>query len=104
MFMSDTQTSSRAPRRELNLADYPRGQHTSIVFERLDDFGPDDHLSVVCGYDPEPLRRKIEAWCRDEFEWTSIATGPLVWRAEITPAAASAGNRASSDQVPRHEP
>jgi uncharacterized protein (DUF2249 family) len=76
---------SRAPRTwELNLRDYPRGHHRSVVFERLEDLGPDDHLLIACDYEPETLRGQIEGWCADEYRWNWTATGPVVWRAEIT--------------------
>ena len=75
----------RAPRvRELNLREYPRSHHTSIVFERLDDLGPDGHLVIASEYEPETLRRQIEGWCPNEYRWAWMATGPRMWRAEIT--------------------
>jgi uncharacterized protein (DUF2249 family) len=85
MLVPPRQVPSRAPRTlELNLGDYPRGHHTSVVFERLDDLGPDDLLVIACDYEPETLRWQIEGWCPDEYRWIWTATGPVVWRAEIT--------------------
>jgi uncharacterized protein (DUF2249 family) len=78
---------SRAPRTwELNLADWPRGHHTRVVFERLDDLGPDDHLLIACDYEPETLRGQIEGWCPDEYRWSWTATGPVVSRGNHAPA------------------
>ena len=63
MLVPPRQVPSRAPRTwELSLGDYPRGHHTSVVFERLDDLGPDDHLLIACDYEPETLRWQIEGW------------------------------------------
>jgi uncharacterized protein (DUF2249 family) len=45
---------------------------------------PDDHLLIACDYQPETLRGQIEGWCPDEYRWNWTATGPVVWRAEIT--------------------
>lgn len=74
----------RSPRsRELNLREFSRRHHTSVVFERLDDLGPEGRLLISWEYEPETLRRQIEAWCPDEYRWTWMATGPLEWRAEI---------------------
>jgi uncharacterized protein (DUF2249 family) len=85
MLVPTHQASSRAPRNlELNLADYPRGHHTSVVFERLDDLGPDDHLLITCDDEPETLRGQIDGWCPDDYRWSWMATGPVVWRVEIT--------------------
>ena len=70
--------------RELNLREFPRAHHTSVVFERLDDLGPEGHLVIASEYEPETLRRQIEGWCPDEYRWAWTATGPQVWRAEIT--------------------
>ena len=85
MLMHTHQAPPRTPRiRELNLREFSRSHHTSIVFERLDDLGPEGHLLISWAYEPETLRRQIEAWCPDEYQWTRMATGPLEWRAEIT--------------------
>jgi uncharacterized protein (DUF2249 family) len=85
MLVHPGQAPYRAARTsKLDLREFERRHHISVVFERLDDVGPEDHLFVLCGYDPEPVRRKIEAWCPDEFEWSWIGTGPDVWAAEVT--------------------
>jgi uncharacterized protein (DUF2249 family) len=77
----------QAPRSwwELDLGDFPRSHHTSVVFEGLDCLGQKGRLFVACPYPPETLRGQIEAWCPDAFRWTWIADGPVVWRAKITP-------------------
>jgi uncharacterized protein (DUF2249 family) len=79
----------RAPSRaahisKLDLREFERRQYVSVLFERLDDLGYEDHLFVVCEDDPEPLRRKIEGWCPDQFDWSWIGTGPDIWVAELT--------------------
>ena len=76
----------RAPRGwwQLDLSDFPCSHHTSMVFERLDCLAPDGHLLLACPYPPDTLRAQIEAWCPDEFRWTWITAGPVVWRAQIT--------------------
>jgi uncharacterized protein (DUF2249 family) len=85
MLMNAHQAPPRTPRiRELNLREFSRRHHTSVVFERLDDLGPGGHLLILWEYEPETLRRQIEAWCPDEYRWTWMTTGPLEWRAEIT--------------------
>jgi uncharacterized protein (DUF2249 family) len=85
MLLSATQASSRAPRTwEVNLGDHPRGHHTSVVFERLDYLGPDDHLFIACDYEPETVRLQIEGWCPAEYRWSWTVRGPVEWRAEIT--------------------
>jgi uncharacterized protein (DUF2249 family) len=85
MLVPTHQVSPREPRTwELNLGDYPRSHHTSVVFERLDDLGPADHLLIACDYEPETLRGQIESWCPDEYRWIWIAMGPDLWRVDIT--------------------
>jgi uncharacterized protein (DUF2249 family) len=85
MLVPPRQVPQRAPRTwELNLGDYPRGQHTSVVFERLDDLGAQEHLHIACDYEPETLHCQVEGWCPDDYLWSWTATGPLVWRADIT--------------------
>jgi uncharacterized protein (DUF2249 family) len=77
-------SSASAACPDLNLREYPRSRHTSVVFERLDDLGPDGHLVIASEYEPETLRRQIEGWCPDEHRWAWMATGPRMLRAEIT--------------------
>jgi uncharacterized protein (DUF2249 family) len=84
MLIQAHQAPPQARVRELNLREFPRSHHTSVVFERLDDLGTEGHLLIASEYEPETLRRQIEAWCPDEYRWTWMATGPLEWRAEIT--------------------
>jgi uncharacterized protein (DUF2249 family) len=69
---------------KLDLREFERRHYVSVLFERLDDLGSDDHLFIVCGDDPEPLRRKIDDWCPDQFDWSWIGTGPDIWGAELT--------------------
>jgi uncharacterized protein (DUF2249 family) len=69
---------------KLDLREFERHHHISVIFERLDDLGAYDHLFVICGCDPRPLRRRIEAWCPGQYAWLSIGSGPPVWAAEIT--------------------
>ena len=85
MLVPPGQVPFRAPRTwELSLGDYPRGHHSSVVFERLDDLGPDDHLLIASDYEPETLHGQIEGWCPGVYRWNWTATGPVVWRAQIT--------------------
>jgi uncharacterized protein (DUF2249 family) len=85
MLVHANQPPPRAPRTaELKLCDFPRSHHTSVVFERLDDLGPEGHLLIACDYEPKTVRRQIETWCPDEYRWTWLARGPAVWRADIT--------------------
>jgi uncharacterized protein (DUF2249 family) len=85
MLVPPRQVPSQAPRTwELNLGDYPHSHHTSVLFERLDDLGPDDRLLIACDYEPETLHAQIEGWCPDEYRWNWTGAGPVVWRAEIT--------------------
>lgn len=87
--MTDRRSSAdaslpRVPRSvELNLCDFPRSHHTSVVFERLDGLTAERHLRIACEYEPETLRRQIESWCPGEYRWTWLARGPDVWRADI---------------------
>ena len=68
MLVPPRQVPFRAPSTwELNRGDYPRGHHTSAVFERLDDLGPGEHLLIACDYEPETLRSQVERWCSDEY-------------------------------------
>ena len=85
MLVPARQGPFRTPRTsELDLGDYPRAHHTSVVFERLDDLGPEEHLLIACDYEPEALHCQVEGWCPDEYRWSWTATGPVVWRADIT--------------------
>lgn len=69
---------------ELDLRNLPHSQRNGVVFERLDNLGPDDRIVVICESEPRTLRWQIEAWWPDRFEWTWTETGPLAWRTEIT--------------------
>ena len=76
--------SGAAHTSKLDLREFECRHHISVLFERLDALGSEDHLFVVCADDPEPLRQKVEDWCPDEFEWSWIGTGPDIWGAERT--------------------
>jgi uncharacterized protein (DUF2249 family) len=69
---------------KLDLREFERRHYVSVLFERLDDLGSDDHLFIVCDDDPEPLRKKLDHWCPDQFDWSWIGTGPDIWGAELT--------------------
>jgi uncharacterized protein (DUF2249 family) len=69
---------------KLDLREFERRHYVSVVFERLDDLGSDDHLFIVCDDDPEPLRQKIDGWCPDQFDWSWIGAGPDIWAAVLT--------------------
>jgi uncharacterized protein (DUF2249 family) len=85
MLMHAKQAPPQAPLTpELNLREFPRSQHTSVVFERLDDLEPGGHLLIELEYKPETLRGQVEGWCPEEYGWAWTATGPRVWRADIT--------------------
>ena len=73
----------------VDLRDVEPRHHVSVVFERLDDLGSGDHLLVISGSDPQPLRRKVEAWCPRQYVWASVGAGPPVWAAEVTCARTS---------------
>jgi uncharacterized protein (DUF2249 family) len=76
--------SSAAHTSKLDLREFERRHHLSVLFERLDALGFDDHLFVVCADDLEPLRQNVDDWCPDEFEWSWIGTGPDIWGAELS--------------------
>jgi uncharacterized protein (DUF2249 family) len=81
--------AARAPSRaaltsKLDLREFERRHYVSVLFERLDDLDSEGHLFVVCDHDPEPLRRRMEDWCPDQFDWSWIGTGPGTWVAELT--------------------
>lgn len=85
MLVHPGQAPARAPRTsKLDLREFEARHHLSVLFERLDDLGAGDHLFVLSADDPEPLRRKIDEWCPDEFDWSWIDSGPRVWVAELT--------------------
>ena len=85
MLMHGHEARTRTSRiRELHAGEFPRSQHTSVVFERLENLGPEEHLVITCDYEPETLRRQVEEWCPDDYRWTGTASGPVVWRADIT--------------------
>jgi uncharacterized protein (DUF2249 family) len=69
---------------KLDLREFERRHHVSVLFERLDTLGLEDHLFVVCGDDAGSLRQRVDEWCPDEFDWSWIGTGPSVWVAELT--------------------
>ncbi len=60
----------------------PMQRHQKI-FELVDQLAPGGKFILVNDHDPKPLYYQLEAEHPQQFSWTYIETGPVVWRVEI---------------------
>lgn len=53
------------------------------IFQLVDALAPGASFVLVNDHDPKPLYYQLQAEHPNQFSWTYIEQGPLVWRVEI---------------------
>ena len=61
----------------------PRERY-ALVFSHVDALQAGQSLQLLNDHDLQPLRFQLDARFSGQFEWTSLESGPDVWRAQIT--------------------
>lgn len=73
----------------------PRERH-ALIFARFDSLAIGQALQLVNDHAPIPLRLQFDDRASGQFEWTTMETGPSVWRIQVTRIAAPSA-RAKGD-------
>jgi len=60
----------------------PMKRHEKI-FELVNELAPGASFVLINDHDPKPLHYQLEAEYPQQFTWTYLERGPLVWRVEI---------------------
>lgn len=60
----------------------PREKHPAI-FRTFDALPPGEKFTLINDHDPAPLRHQFEATRAQQFEWSYLERGPVVWRVSI---------------------
>jgi uncharacterized protein (DUF2249 family) len=60
----------------------PREKHATI-FRTFDALAPGEKFTLINDHDPVPLRHQFAATRANQFEWTYVEQGPVVWRVDI---------------------
>lgn len=60
----------------------PMKRHETI-FRLVNELAPGASFVIVNDHDPKPLYYQLEAEYPQQFSWTYLEKGPLVWRVEI---------------------
>lgn len=60
----------------------PREKHPAI-FRTFDALAPGDGFVLINDHDPFPLRHQFDATRPNQFAWTYVEAGPVVWRVRI---------------------
>jgi uncharacterized protein (DUF2249 family) len=60
----------------------PREKHPTI-FRTFDALSPGQSFTLINDHDPAPLRHQFNATRPDQFEWSYLESGPVVWRVSI---------------------
>jgi uncharacterized protein (DUF2249 family) len=60
----------------------PREKHPAI-FRTFDALSPGQAFTLVNDHDPAPLRYQFHATRAEQFEWSYLESGPVVWRVSI---------------------
>jgi uncharacterized protein (DUF2249 family) len=60
----------------------PREKHPTI-FRTFDALSPGQAFTLINDHDPAPLRHQFNATRPDQFEWSYLESGPVVWRVSI---------------------
>lgn len=60
----------------------PREKHPAI-FRTFDALEPGQSFTLINDHDPAPLRHQFNATRPNQFEWSYLESGPVVWRVSI---------------------
>ena len=60
----------------------PREKHPTI-FRTFDALVPGDKFTLINDHDPAPLRHQFAATRANQFEWSYLEKGPVVWKVSI---------------------
>jgi uncharacterized protein (DUF2249 family) len=60
----------------------PREKHPAI-FRTFDALSPGQSFVLINDHDPAPLRHQFNATRTNQFEWSYLEQGPVVWRVSI---------------------
>lgn len=60
----------------------PREKHPTI-FRTFDALAPGETFTLINDHDPAPLRHQFAATRSNQFEWSYVEQGPVVWRVSI---------------------
>lgn len=60
----------------------PMQRHQKI-FELVGQLTPGTGFILINDHDPKPLYYQLEAEHPNQFSWTYLESGPVVWRVEI---------------------
>ena len=60
----------------------PREKHPTI-FRTFDALSPGQAFTLINDHDPAPLRHQFNATRPDQFDWSYLEQGPVVWRVSI---------------------
>ncbi|MBA4176442.1 MAG: aminotransferase [Leptothrix sp. (in: Bacteria)] len=77
-------TSATATPADIDLRTIAPRQRHAVVFGRLDALQAGHSLQLVNDHDPQPLRLQLDDRAFGQFEWAPLASGPAVWRVQIT--------------------
>lgn len=67
----------------------PAQRHEKI-FQLVDELAPGTSFILVNDHDPKPLYYQLAAEYPNQFSWTYLESGPVVWRVEIGKTARAA--------------
>lgn len=60
----------------------PREKHPAI-FRTFDALAPGEGFTLINDHDPFPLRHQFDASRANQFTWSYLESGPVVWRVRI---------------------
>ncbi len=60
----------------------PREKHPAI-FRTFDALSPGQSFVLINDHDSAPLRHQFNATRANQFEWSYLESGPVVWRVSI---------------------
>jgi uncharacterized protein (DUF2249 family) len=60
----------------------PREKHPTI-FRTFDALSPGQAFTLINDHDPAPLRHQFNATRPNQFDWSYLEQGPVVWRVSI---------------------
>ncbi len=69
---------------DLDVRGLPREERHSQTFGAFGELAPGESFVLVNDHDPLPLRAKLEAVHLGELGWTYLASGPSLWRIQIS--------------------
>lgn len=68
---------------DLDVRLIPPPERHRQIFSRFDALEPGQALQLVNDHDPQPLRWQFEDRLRGCFDWTTLQSGPDLWRIRI---------------------